>query len=135
MAEHRRVAQIGYRADAAHLNREADQPVGQHADAVHHEVHHHGVVGVLRAAQTGLDDGESGLHEHDQEAGDQGPDEVDGDLVLADLIGDVADGEAFRLGGLVGDGIGDGNVGDGAGEAAVGIAVGASFRVGTGEAF
>ena len=50
------------------LDREADQPVGEHADAVHHEVHHHGVVGVLGAAQTGLDDREAGLHEHDEEA-------------------------------------------------------------------
>ena len=73
-------------ADAALLDRESDQPVGQHADAVHHEVHHHGVVGVLGAAQAGLDDGESGLHEHDQEAGDQRPHEVDGDLILADLV-------------------------------------------------
>jgi len=37
----------------------------------------------------------SGLHEHNQEAGDQGPDKVDGDLVLAYLIDDIADGRAL----------------------------------------
>ena len=82
----RRAAQVGHAADAAHLDREADQPVRQHADAVHHEIHHHGVIGVLGAAQARLDDGKPGLHEHDQEAADQCPGEVDGDLVLADLV-------------------------------------------------
>ena len=94
-AERRRAAQVGDRADAAFLYGKADQPVGEHAGAVHHEVHHHGVVGVLRAAQAGLDDGEPGLHEHDEEAGDQRPHEVDGDLVLADLVDDVGKRQAL----------------------------------------
>ena len=42
-------------------------------------------------AQPGFDDGEAGLHEHDEEARDQRPHEVDRDLVLADLTHDVAD--------------------------------------------
>ena len=87
----RRSAQVADAADAAHLDAEADQPVGQHAHAVHHEVHHHGVVGVLGAAEARLHDGKAGLHEHDQEARNQGPDEVDRDLVLADLVHQVAD--------------------------------------------
>ncbi len=33
--------------------------------------------------------GEARLHEHDQEAGDQRPDEVDGDLILPDLVGHI----------------------------------------------
>ena len=37
-----------------------------------------------------LDDREAGLHEHDEEAADQRPGEVDGDLVLPDLIHEVA---------------------------------------------
>ena len=89
--ERRRAAEVGDRADAAHLNGEADQPVGEHADAVHHEVHHHGVVGVLGAAEPGFDDREAGLHEHDQEAADQRPDEVDGDPVLARPVHEVGD--------------------------------------------
>ena len=57
-----------------------------------------------------------GLHEHDQEAGDQRPDEVDGDLVLADLVDHVGDGQAFL-------GVGYGDVGYGAGQCAVRIAL------------
>ena len=55
------------------------------------------MVGVFDAAQTRLNHGEAGLHEHDQEARDQRPHKVDGDLVLAHLVGDVAQREA-RLG-------------------------------------
>ena len=42
--------------------------------------------GVLRAAQARLHQRESRLHEHDQEAGDQGPHEVDRDAVVADGV-------------------------------------------------
>ena len=93
--QRRGAAQVTDSAYATHLNGKADQPVGQHAHAVHHEVHHHGVIGVLGAAEASFHDGETGLHEHDQEAGDQRPHEVDGDLVLPDLVDDVADREAL----------------------------------------
>ena len=53
----------------------------------------------LARQRPGLDDGEAGLHEHDEEAGDQRPDEVDGDLVLADLVDEVGDRQTlFRVG-------------------------------------
>ena len=111
-AQHGHVPKIRHAADAAHLDGESDQPVGQHSDAINHEVHHHGVVGVLGAAQPGFHDRESRLHEHDQEASDQRPHKVDGDLVLSDLVGKVADGKPLGLGGLIGDGIGNGYIGN-----------------------
>ena len=95
-AEERRCyPRLATRADAAHLDGEADQPIGEHADAVHHEVHHHGVIGVLGAAEAGFDDGETRLHEHDQEARDQGPHEVDGDTVLPVWFSNILDGNAL----------------------------------------
>src|SRR5207247_16460 len=81
------------RRRAARVEGDGNQPGGDHPEAVHHEVHHHGVVGVLRPAEAGLDQGEAGLHEHDQEARDEGPDEVDRDPVLTDLVDDVGDRE------------------------------------------
>ena len=69
------------RAHTAGLQREPDRPVGQHADPVDHEVHRHRVARVFGASEAGLDERETGLHEHHEEAGDQGPDEIDGDGV------------------------------------------------------
>ena len=45
----------------------------------------------LARHRPGLDDREARLHEHDEEAGDERPDEVDRDLVLADVVDDVAE--------------------------------------------
>ena len=59
---------VATRADAAHLQGEAADPVAEHADRVDHEVHGHGVGGVLGAGEAGLHHREAGLHEHDQEA-------------------------------------------------------------------
>ena len=70
-----------HRTEAAGLQREADRPVREHADAVHHEVHGEGVGGVLGPRETGLHHGEPGLHEHHEEARNQRPHEVDGDRV------------------------------------------------------
>ncbi len=39
-----------------------------------------------RGVKPGLDQREAGLHEHDEEAGDQRPHHVDGDLVVADRL-------------------------------------------------
>jgi len=36
---------------------------------------------ILRTREAGLDQREAGLHEHHEETGDQGPDEVDGNGV------------------------------------------------------
>ena len=71
----------------------------------------------LARHRPGLHDGEAGLHEHDEEAGDQRPDEVDGDLVLADLVDDVGDRQPLLR-------VADRDVGDGAGEGAARIALG-----------
>ena len=68
-------------------------------------------------ARPGLDDGEAGLHEHDEEAGDQRPDEVDGDQVLADRVDDVVDRQALLH-------VADRDVADGAGDGAGRIALG-----------
>ena len=71
----------------------------------------------------GLDDGEAGLHEHDEEAGDERPDEVDRDLVLADEADHVADREADLR-------VADGDVADRAGERAGRVAQGAVLGLG-----
>jgi hypothetical protein len=104
-------AEVGDVADAAEHQRVAGEPEAEDADPVDHEVGHHHVGGVLLAAEAGLHQREPGLHEHHQEAGDQRPGEVDGDLVLA---GGVAD-----RGRLV-----DPDVGRSAGDVATGIAGG-----------
>src|SRR5262249_19650192 len=109
-AEWRNPAEVAIPTQATHLDGEADQPVSKHADAVHHKVHHHRVVRVLGAAQTCLHDREAGLHEHDQEASDQRPNEIDGDFILADLIDYVADREALGFRGLIGNRVSDGYI-------------------------
>ena len=56
---------------------------------------------VLGAAQPGFYDGEAGLHEHNQEASDQRPDEIDRDAILPRLVHHIYKGE--RLGGIRAD--------------------------------
>jgi hypothetical protein len=73
------------------------------------------VARILGAAQAGFDEGKASLHEHDEEARDERPHEVDGDLVLPDLIDDVRERQALL-------GIADRNVGDVAGNRAPWIA-------------
>ena len=70
--------------DAAHLQRVAADPVPEHAYRVDHEVHRHGVRGILRAREAGLHHREPALHEHHEEASEQRPHEIDGDLVVTD---------------------------------------------------
>ena len=91
---------------------------------VDHEVHAHGVRGVLRAGEAGLDHREAGLHEHDEEAADQRPHEVDGDLVVADGVHDL--GERRVRGVLDGDVLG--GAGRGAGRIADGRGRGGLLR-------
>jgi len=78
VAERLCAAQHGHSGGAAHLNGEAAHPVGEQTKAIDHEVHHHDVVGVLGPAQSGFNNGKTGLHEHDQKPGDQGPGEIGG---------------------------------------------------------
>ena len=81
--ERRRAPEHGHRAHTAHLQGEAADPVAEHADGIDHEVHRHRVGGVLGPAEAGLHEREPRLHEHDQEAGQQRPHQVDGDLAVA----------------------------------------------------
>ena len=92
--ERLQAAEIAVARRTAHLNGKADEPVCEEAARIHDEVHHVGVVGILHAAQPRLYHGEARLHEHDQEAADQRPGEVDADLVLPNLIGDIGDRNA-----------------------------------------
>ena len=87
-------AEVAVSCSPTHLYGEADQPVRQQTTAVHEEIHHIGVVRVLHSAQTRLNHGESGLHEHDQEAANQCPGKVNPDLVLPHLVGDIARSES-----------------------------------------
>ncbi len=75
-AQCRIVAESGQRAHAAHLQGKTHGPVPDDADRVDQEVHADRVGGVLGAGEAGLDQGEPGLHEHHQETGDQGPNNV-----------------------------------------------------------
>jgi len=63
------------------------------------------VVGVLRPAQPGFNDGEPGLHEHDEEPGNERPHEVDGNTVLPRLIDRIRKRDS--LGGVSGHDIVD----------------------------
>ena len=85
------------RPNAAEHEGEAADVEAEHAQRIDHEVHGHGVRGVLGAAQAGFHQREAGLHEHDQEAGDQRPHEVDRDAVVADGVRQLH-GQRLRLG-------------------------------------
>src|SRR6185437_13847489 len=52
------------------------------------------MVGVLDAAQARFHHGEPGLHEHNQEAADECPGEVNAELVLANMIGHITRSES-----------------------------------------
>ena len=56
-----RATQGAQGSDATELEGEPDGPIGDHADCEDDEVGHDDVDGVLRAAEAGLDHGESGL--------------------------------------------------------------------------
>ena len=71
-----------HRAHAPHLKSIAADPVTQHAYAIDHEVHAHRMRHVLRARKTGLYQGEPRLHEHHEEAREQRPHDIDGNLIV-----------------------------------------------------
>src|SRR4051812_27081470 len=79
-------AERTHAADPTHLDRKSAYPVSEQAEAVDHEIHHHGVIGILRATKAGFNDCKPGLHEHDQKSSDQCPNEVDRDSVLTNLV-------------------------------------------------
>ena len=80
-------------SDATHLQSEPAHPERKQPETIDHEVHHHGVIRILRAAQSCFHDGKPGLHEHNEEAGNKGPHEVDGNPVLPNLIYRIGQGQ------------------------------------------
>ena len=93
--QRRGTTEIRDRADTPHLNRKTNQPICKHADAVDHEIHHHGMVGILGPTQAGLHNGKPRLHEHDKKPCDERPNEIDGDFILAYLIYQVSNRRSF----------------------------------------
>jgi hypothetical protein len=69
-------AEGAHRADAAHLQCEAERPEAENPDGVDEKVHGHRMADVLRAGETGLHQGEARLHEHHQEPCQQSPDDI-----------------------------------------------------------
>ena len=89
-------AEGGNPAHAAHLNGKAAHPVAEDADAVDHEVHRHGMPGILRPGEPALGHGKPCLHEHDQKAADQHPNHIDRDPVMPDNVRQLC-GQRFTL--------------------------------------
>ena len=105
-AQRDRSADRGAVEAAAH-EREAADEEAEHAERVHREVHRHRVRGVLGADQAGLDQREARLHEDDEEARDQHPDEVDREVAARGRLRDRVDGGGQLFGGrLLGIGLG-----------------------------
>jgi hypothetical protein len=75
-----------HRADAAHLQTEADRPEAKDADGIDEKIHRHRVGDVLRAREARLDEREARLHEHDQKTGDERPNDVGGYRQIARLL-------------------------------------------------
>ena len=59
------------------IEREADEEEADEAEAEDGEVRAHHVGGVLGPAEAGLDEGEAGLHEDDEDGADDHPQQVD----------------------------------------------------------
>ena len=94
-------AEVGHPdgAQAAEGEPEADEEEAHDADGVDHEVHAHRVHRVLGPGEARLDQREAGLHEHDQEARDEQPREVDAEPVLVDEVGQLGRVRLLRGGG------------------------------------
>ena len=82
----RSAGKTGHAADAAHLEGKSTDPVAEHAYAIDHEIHGHGVARISCARETRFGHGEPRLHEHDEKPGHESPHHVDGDTVVADHV-------------------------------------------------
>ncbi len=82
-------AEVRVAGRRTHLDCETYDPVGEEPAGVHKEVHHVRVIRILYPGKSRFHHREARLHEHDQEAADQRPNEVGGDLVLADLVSHI----------------------------------------------
>src|SRR5450755_834425 len=57
-------------------------PETQHSDSVNHEVHCHGMCHIFLLSKSSFDHSEPRLHEHYKETCDQGPHDIDGNLIM-----------------------------------------------------
>ena len=103
--------------DTAHLECIPARPEPEDADPVDPEIHRHGVGGVLGTAKSGLEQGESCLHVHDQKATHHQPDDVQADLqkrgvpddrLLGDLVLVLGQGAGGHGPGIVSRCVGSG---------------------------
>src|SRR5450755_416239 len=58
-------------------------PETQYADSINHEVHGHGMCYVFLLRKSGFNHSETSLHKHYKETCDQGPHDIDGNLIMA----------------------------------------------------
>ena len=91
------VGSDGGRVGAEH-DAVADQEEGDEAEAEDGEVRHHHVRRVFRPAEPGLDQGEAGLHEDDQNRADHDPQQVEADLRSDDVLAELRDAGAQAVG-------------------------------------
>src|SRR5580704_9023218 len=61
-------------------------PEAQHPQSINEKVHGHGMGHIFLLRKSRFDHGETALHEHDEKPCNQGPDNVDGDLVMTTRI-------------------------------------------------
>src|SRR5579863_4543227 len=61
-------------------------PEPQYTQGINEEVHGHGMGHIFLLGKSRFDHGETALHEHDEKSCQQGPDNIDGDLVMATRI-------------------------------------------------
>ncbi len=87
IAEARITTQCRQSTQPAEHEGETANVKAQHAERIDHEIHGHGVVHVFGAGHARFHHGEPGLHEHDEEARDQGPHDVDGHSVMPNRRG------------------------------------------------
>src|SRR5579863_1015710 len=63
-------------------------PKPQYSQRINEEIHRHGMGHIFLLRKSRFNHCEATLHKHDEKSGKQGPDNVDGDLVMATRIPD-----------------------------------------------
>src|SRR5690348_7658240 len=83
----------------AERNSEADKPVDERADSEDEDVLAGDMRGVLHSRQARLEEGEAGLHEHDEDRRDDDPDRVgrDQEVRIAHLVSTASSDRPVRL--------------------------------------
>jgi hypothetical protein len=95
-AANRRPVVAEERVAVAEHDPEADDEERDRGHREHHEVLEEDVDRVLRAAEAGLDERESEVHEEDEERGDEDPQRVEGDLLAGDRLRERLGGGGVR---------------------------------------